>query len=287
MFKRRGARRGHWLAAVFALGSCWAVSAQAAVVSQWNQNPSPGTVWGNNAIFSSLYSAAFATGGAGHTLEVSAEAISAAALANNTHFVVNSSSSVTALSTQEYTDLVNWVRGGGILILFANVGNSATGITLANNILNELGSTIDVSTALVGPGSGSGTTGGKLIAPDAAVLGGPFNLGNQPLSMYQANVITGGTLLAADGIPNPAYNLGVALRVDTINLGKVYVFGDHFESNFLVGQPGSNLQFFLNVLAQGTGSSGGPPGGGPVPEPSAFVLTAVGIAGLAYWKRRR
>jgi hypothetical protein len=261
--------------------------AYAATVSQWVGDPS-GTRWSNSSFYSALQGAAFVTGGAGHTLEASAEAITSAALANNTHFVMNSNASASALTDTEYTALTNWVRGGGILILFAT--GDASSIALANNVLNNLGSAIDVTTSKVGPGfPTAGTTGGNLNGSDTAVTNPSNNLTNQQLRMYQSNVLTGGSLLAANNIPNPSNNFGAALRVDNVNLGKVYVFGDSFASNFLVNGGGgnhANLQLFLNILSQGQLSGGGGGPTGDTPEPSSILLTALGIAGLAYWKRR-
>jgi hypothetical protein len=122
-----------------------------------------------------------------------------------------------------------------------------------------------------------------------------FPVSGSALTFIQPNKVGGGSLLALNGVPNPTDNVGAALRVENIGLGKVYVFGDHYENKYYISQGGNaNLQLFLNLLGQGQlqtpqtpqlPPSG--PGGTDNPEPSTLILTASALAAVAFWRRKR
>jgi hypothetical protein len=288
MFNSKSARSGlKWLAAVFALASLGSGALQAAaVVGQWNQNP-VGTIWAASGSFSSFYSAAFVTGG--HTIDPAGTTgeVTLSNLNNFTHFVLNTSTSPAAAATN-FADLSTWVHGGGIAIVFLNGVNDTASNSLGNSILGALGSTISAPGGNIG--SGGWSTLGSLTGSDVAVSG----IQGSALSFLQPNRVSGGSLLAADGIPNPVDNVGAALRVENIGVGKVYVFGEHYENKYYINQGGNaNLQLFLNLLAQGQLQNPQlpPPGGGipstDNPEPSTLILTGTALAAVAYWRRKR
>jgi hypothetical protein len=283
MFKSNAARSGiHFAVAVFAFSSLGVSGLQgAAVVGQWNQNASTYN-WATSSNFSSLYTSAFVTGGNSIDPSGTDGSVVLSNLNQYTHFVMNTSATA---STPAFGDLSTWVHGGGVLILFANGTADATSNALGNAILSGVGSSITLTGSTVG--SGSFSTVGSLTGTDIAVSG----ITNNPLTMFRSNTVGGGTLLALNGVPNPQNNLGAALRVDSVGLGKVYVFGEHFESNSRIsgGSGNANLQLFLNLLAQGQLQGGGGPTGpgSDVPEPGTVFLTAFALAGVAWLKHKR
>jgi hypothetical protein len=291
MFKRKRAPSSlKWSAAVFALVSFGSGELQAAaVVGQWSQNP--GTTNWTHSDFSSFYTAAFVTGG--HTINPAGSTgeVTLSNLNNFTHFVLNTSSSAgaaAAVQSSNFSSLGTWVNGGGIAIVFLNGTNDAAANALGNSILAAAGSSITASGGTIGfPGF---DTNGSLTSLAGADIAG------RPLTFMQPNRVSGGSLLAQDMIPNADSNLGAALRVENVGMGKVYVLGEHFENRWFIqqGNGNANLQLFLNMLAQGQlQSSGAPPlggGGDPFsenPEPGTLLLTAAALAGVAYWRHRR
>lgn len=249
-------------------------AAYGATVGQLSSNTS---IWANSGNFSTIYTSA--TVGAGHTVE-SGEALTAQNIANNTHFIVESST--TALAAAQVSLLVDYVRGGGTLLLFATPG---TGVTSANQILSALGtgasgSTMSATTMTFGFPN-SNVSWGELAGTNAAVVGGPYNLSGQSLSYNQSNILTGGTLLASN---NP-YTLSDAVRTDRYNLGNVYLFGTHMDRDGSTNANQNNVYFFMNILG-----SGGVPIGlvdTSAPEPATFALTAFSLAGAILFARRR
>jgi hypothetical protein len=258
-----------------------------ATIGQWSGNSS---LWASSGNFSTLYTAltASGSGGPGHTV-TSGQAITQQNLSRDNYFVV--SNSAATMSGAEVSTLTNWVRAGGILLLFAAGDNKQ--VSNANAVLTSLGTGVsgtDFSVeAAAGPASSGVFTGGGLWSTDRAVSG-PRNLGFSSLSWFQANSISGGNSLAMN--IGSSHNLSEALRFDRFALGKVYVFGDRFDSNVLMASGGSNLHLFLNMLSQQNtlAQFNGPTGsvnGDSTPEPSSLLLTGAGIALVVLWRRRR
>jgi len=273
MFKSRRAGSGIKIL-LSALSLHMAGTAYGATVGQLSGNTS---IWANSGNFSTIYTAA--TVGAGHTVE-SAETLTAQNISNNTHFIVESSA--TALAAAQVSLLVDYVRGGGTLLLFAS---PTTSNTSANQIMTALGNGVSgtsmrATTERFGF-TGSNVNWGQLNSTDPSVQG-VYNLNNASLSYTQSNVLTGGTLLAA----NNSYTVSDAVRVDRYNLGKVYLFGTHFDKDTsTVNQ--SNTFFFLNILANGGLPSGLVDVGGEAPEPATFALTAASLVGALLYVRRK
>jgi hypothetical protein len=208
------------------------------------------------------------------------EQISAASLANNTHFIISNP----VATVSDMAALVNWVNAGGILMLFVDGSAPGQSIGIVNTILSSLGTGASGSPMQVSPNQllpsyiTSQVTAAALAGTDPAVGA----LGGQSVAMFNPYGINGGSALAIN-------LLGSALRVDTFSLGRVYVFGDAFSSNANLGHPTAgqtNQYFFLNLLAQGSNGGGG---GGPLdaPEPGTLGLITLGVAGLLWRSRLR
>jgi hypothetical protein len=248
-------------------------------------------MWASTGNFSTLYSNLTAIGGNGQPLHsvVSVNEISTQTLNQSGFLVV--SDATRSLGANESQALVNWVQGGGILLLFATPSGTGTSTTAGNEILSALNSAssgspnINFNGATYGAGYYGGASG-PLNGTDPAVVG----INGQNLAWYQANGISGGTALSTGFGGN--YDLGNYLRVGNFVSGKVYVFGEQFGANWNVSgfQNGSNLQFFLNLLAQETrypGSFGPEDPFAENPEPASIALTGIGLAAAAYIARRR
>jgi hypothetical protein len=253
----------------------------ATVIGQWSGNSSH---WASSGNFSTLYTALTAAGPSGPGYNVtSGQAITQANLSQDNFFVVDSSSA--AVSASEAATLANWVRAGGILLLFA-AGNSQAA---ANSVLGSLGAgasgtALSVTPQAEGSNLASIFTGGGLWSADPSVKG-PTNLMWAPLNWYDANIIGGGNSLAVN--IGTTHNLSSAMRVDNFALGKVYVFGDRFDTNALTaGGANANLALFLNLFAQ-SNSVRQFSGTSEVPEPSTLLLTGLGITGALFWRRRQ
>ncbi|MCS7026468.1 MAG: PEP-CTERM sorting domain-containing protein [Bryobacteraceae bacterium] len=262
-------------------GLLFASSAPAAVVGQFVGN-NPSNIWASSGNFSSIYAAALATGG--HTIE-SPENITSSNLANNTHFIISNP----LTGVPDLNALINWVKAGGILMMFVD-HESPSSIGIINNILNAFGaglsgSPLQVSTSqLLDPSMTYRLTASALAGSDPAV----GSLAGAAVSMFNPFGVSGGNALAIN-------LLGNALRVDHFQLGKVYVFGDNFASNanlsnWFMGSGMTNQQFFLNLLAQslsGGGGGGSGAGGFDAPEPASLGLVALGLGWVAWSIRRR
>jgi len=253
-------------------------NAYGATVGQMAGNTS---IWANPGNFSNIFNAA--TMGAGHTVE-SSEALTATNIANNTHYIVESSA--TAMAAEQVSLIADYVRGGGTLLLFAT---PTTGRTSANQILGALGAGLSGSAMNV-TGSTFGFAGstlnwGTLSSTDRAVQGGPANLNNSSLNFAQTYILSGGSLLALNESPS----ISDAIRVDRYSLGKVYLFGSHIDSNLANSTNQNNIYFFLNILSGGSLPTGLPMGTVDVgaPEPATFALTAFALAGVALYARRK
>ncbi|MBL8173674.1 MAG: hypothetical protein JNK48_03340 [Bryobacterales bacterium] len=211
-------------------------------------------------------------------------------IANNTHFIIESSA--LAMAAQQVSLVVDYVRGGGTLLLFSNPDQG--GRTSANQILGALGVGLSGSAMSV-TGNESGLSGstlpwGTLSSTDSSVAGPVANLNGASLNWARTYILSGGQLLSQDGSPS----ISDAIRMDRFNLGRVYVFGTRLDSNLATGFQtlGTNAVFFQNILGTGSLSSGLPTGfvGGGVgsaPEPASFALTAFALAGVAVYARRK
>jgi len=274
MFKSRRAGSGIKIL-LSALSLHLAGSAYGATVGQLSGNTS---VWANSGNFSTIYTSA--TVGAGHTVE-SAETLTAQNISNNTHFIVESSA--TALAAAQVSLLVDYVRGGGTLLLFATPGGSNTS---ANQIMTALGNglsgtTMKATTQTFGFPN-SNVNWGELAGSDPAVQG-VYNLNGANLSYNQSNILTGGSLLAA----NNSYTISDAVRVDRYNLGSVYLFGTHLDRDGSTNANQNNIYFMMNILANGGLPAGLVDPGVGAPEPATFALTAVSLVGALLFVRRK
>jgi len=239
---------------------------QAATVGQW---ASSGSIWASSGNFSSIYSAA--TLGAGVTVE-SPETITSANLANDQFFIVKNPTA--SLTGAEATALMNWVNSGGILLVFAE---SASQTDAANNVLSSVHSGVSYTNNYTG--SNYFQISGNFNGTDVtAGLSGP-------MGMYTGLTLNGGKSLVNPGAAN--WNMDATLRTEGINLGKVYVFGSALDANY--NQAGwSNTQFFLALLSQNAGISGGGfTSLDTAPEPATFAFAGLGLAGLIYAKKRK
>lgn len=296
MYKANGA----WLsstklAAVLSL-LAFASGAHGATVAQWTGSASS-AMWATSSNFNTLRANLTAIGGNGqalHTL-VAAPEITTEILNQSGFLVV--SDATRALGTgsgggvNEIQNLVNWVQGGGILLLFATPGGGATAAATGNQILSALAAQGggNPSMSFNGTPYSAGLYGGSsgpLVGTDPAVAG----ITDRYLAWFTASGVSGGNALSTGFGGN--FDLGNYLRVGNFGDGKVYVFGEQFGANWnLTGyQNGSNLQFFLNTLAQETRFPG--PQSGPTdpfsdsPEPASVLLTGCGL-GAAVWISRR
>lgn len=224
------------------------VMAHAAVIGNWNGSSRS---W-NNGNMATLKSTLT---GAGHTI-LPDGAISAATLAAMDVFVIGEAGA--GPSGAELSDLGAWVSGGGVLLVFFD--SSCSGCTGGNAVLSGLGTGMSAS------GSASGTT---LLGGNFATEGPPYNLVGSALATTPGTAISGGTSLA-----------GSYLQYAVLGSGYVFAFGDRSDHNFF-NPTASNVngQLFLNI-------AGGAGGGGEIPEPSAAVLVAGGLAAVALLRRR-
>jgi hypothetical protein len=243
-------------------------------IGQWVNTPS-NSLWAASGNFSSIYAAA-TSGTLSHTV-TSGDQINSNVLNNRNFFIIANPTAVP--STFELNLLANWVRSGGILLLAADM--YASDLAALNTVLQALGTpdsgqTIQYSSTLYG--AGFQTVTGSLQGTDAAVQG----ITGRPLAMTNGYTLTGGFYLAEDRFwQNP--NLGNFLRMDTYQLGKVYVFGSRLDinPNFNSNPFGYNNQFFHNLLGQNPFITG------ETPEPATLAITAFALIGLGLWSRRR
>lgn len=239
----------------------------AASVGQWSSNTD---VWSASSNYSTIYAAATV---AGHQFDPTSESISQQTLAGNTHFIVSNPSSTGAPG--EVSTLSRWVRGGGTLVMFANPevgGYSMFTSYFANAILSGIGSSMSVMSQPFGFGGPQvlGTLGGSDASLNGIQGGG--------LASGSILPILGGNSLAVSGALLP-----YLVRYEQIGTGRVYVIGGNIASNALIAE-GANRQFLLNLLTQGNAFTGFAE---EAPEPGTIALTAIGLIGAIYVKRRR
>lgn len=247
---------------------------KANTIGQWQSNNSFWSGYGN---FSNVFAGSMAAP-VNATYELP-EAITAANLANNTSMIIRTQNGLSGADS--LPSLVNWVRGGGILMLFADSA-LPQGAMNANTILSALGSSISVSSSTTG--NPSFQTLGQFTGADVT-----NGLLGRNLAFDLSRVVTGGVQLVQTGAPG--FDAGSSLRMQNVNLGKVYVFGGSIDANANTLNPlGSNRDFFMALLSQPNGGMFGvdpPAGASGNPEPATFGLTALAIGGLAFWHRRR
>jgi hypothetical protein len=284
MFNRSEAPGGKRLL-LTVLAVCLATgTGEAATIGQWVSNTA-NQVWASSGNFSTIYAKATASP-QNHTIE-NPEAITGANLSNNNYFII--SNPTVALTGNELTTLVSWVHAGGILLLFADPDPSAGGgsstVSIANNILTTLGNGSSATTMQVASTTfGSLTQGfssGTFASNDPASSGLTGGMG-----FFQGYNLSGGNALMANTSSNPFYQVANGLRVDSFQLGKVYVFGEEFASNGAGTLNSNNARFFIQLLAQ-QGLSGPGPGSLDSPEPATFALSGLALAGLLAWRMKR
>lgn len=246
-------------------------------------------IWASSGNFSTVYANA-TTGSLGHTV-VSTSDITSTNLNNYRFLVVGNPT--TAMTANQLTAVTNWVKQGGILLMFADASHQSS-VGLVNNVLSTLGAGSSGSQMSVGSRTYgdiySTTTAGQLTGTDPAVAG--LTGGLQYLF---ANQVSGGSLLA--NVTGNNYDLGSMMRVDTFQLGKVYVLGDRFDAN-LVGSS-NNRNFFINLLSQNSNfqlptptSPNSPSFPDPTndilnPEPATFGLAGAALLGIVVLRRRQ
>lgn len=262
-----------------------ASTASAATVVGQSSTSAGSDIWATSGNFSSIYATALASS-PGATVEGPSQ-ITQQALANNSHWVISNPTS----SAGDLNALVSWVNSGGILLLFVDTTGGAASVAAANNILGAFGpgasgTPLAISSTLLLPTelNGMQLNAVSLAGTDRAVIGPPTNLGGASINLTNPYGVTGGSTLATN-------LLGNALRVDTYQMGKVYVFGTTFNANNNMGGGGANQQFFLNLLSQNLLGQQPPVGGGGdpsgTPEPGSVVLMSSGLAALLLYARRR
>jgi len=186
---------------------------------------------------------------AGNTVEAD-EALTAGNLSNDNVLVIGEPTSTPTAG--ELAALQSWVSGGGILLLFADSGNS--GLPALNNIASGIGSSLSWS--------GSVSSIPTLAGGNFASTGPPFNIVGQALGTSPGTTVLGGTLLATDYI-----------RYQALGSGWVFGFSDRSDHNtFNPDNTTVNGQLFLNIVGGHATSA--------VPEPTTLVLTALGLGGI-------
>jgi hypothetical protein len=196
--------------------------------------------------------------GAGHTVLPNG-AISAGALAGMDVFVVGEAGA--GPSAGELTDLLDWITGGGILLVMFD--SACSGCGGGNPLLAGVGTAM----------SAGGTAG---VAPFAGGIfaseGPPFDIVGDTLDTTPGTAISGGAALA-----------GSYIHYQGLGSGWVFAFGDRSDHNFFVPSASNvNGKLFLNIVEGGGGG-----GGGVVPEPSSLALFLVGAGTLLAFRRRR
>lgn len=185
--------------------------------------------------------------GAGHTVEADS-AMTPGNLANDTHYVLGEPA---VPSGAEITALNNWVRGGGILMLLVDSGDS--GGAGARAVLGGIGSSITINAQ-------GAPVNGPLQPGIFASEGPPYNIVGQTLAVTPGTEAAGGNMLA-----------GTYVRWERLGSGYVFAFADRLDHNFFNPTPGNvNGKLFLNILQ--------------APEPGSLAL--LGLGSLLAMRRR-
>lgn len=291
MYKANGA----WfsstkLATVLSL-LAFASGAQGASVAQWTGSASS-AMWATSSNFSTLHANLTAIGGNGQPLHTITSVADITTSNLNQHGFLVVSDATRSMTGSETSALVDWVQTGGILLLFGTPSGGATGTATGNQVLSALStaSSSNPSMNFNGNSYGAGYYGGAsgpLAGTDPAVTG----IVGSNLAWISAAGVSGGSALSTGFGGN--FDLGNYLRVGQFGTGKVYVFGEQFGANWNTSgfqQGTSNLQFFLNILAQETRFPGPQGPTGPLtdsPEPASVLLTGCGLGVVAWISRRR
>ncbi len=237
----------------------------AATVGQWT---SSSDVWSAASNYSTIYAASTV---AGNKFDPTAEGISGASLAGNSHFIISNPTSLG--QPGEVGTLKSWVNAGGTLVMFANpdAGFSMYTSYFMNALLSGIGSSMSVMSQAYGFGGAQllGTLGGS----DQSVAG----IQGGGLASGSVLPVLGGNSIAVSGALLP-----YLVRYEQIGSGKVYVIGGNIASNALIAE-GANRQFLLNLLSQGNAGIGF---ADDVPEPASIGLTAIGLIAAAVARRR-
>lgn len=293
MFRIGGAVKGYRgvvaTLGVLALSTLSHAATATSTLGQYNGNASS-TFLAATGNFSNFYAAATASS-IGHTVETP-EAITAASLKNNSHFIIAAPQS--APSASALSALRQWVMDGGVLLLMADPNANAYGGAAAantiNSILAQLGSNMSVSTAGSPIGGQSSFAGyASLTGNSSAVTGGPNNISNGTLSTLAFFPVVGGT-----GFSQNTSALNNLMRVGNLNsggqvsIGQIYVFGNSsLASNGAIYTNSNNRSFFINLLGQNLGVGESPGASDDNPEPATVTLVIAGIAGVVWYRRRK
>ncbi len=291
MFSTKGAARMSRLSRLVLCVVAAAGLSSAATIGVYSGSDA-GQIWASSGNFSTVYANA-TTGSLNHTV-VSTSDITATNL--NTYRFLVVGNPTAAMNATQVQAVTNWVKQGGILLLFTDA-NRQSSVGIVNNILNGLGT--GASGAAMSVGGGAYGDGYSVVTAGSLIPGSDPAVGSITggLSFLYANRVNGGSMLAN---PNPGwYDLGNTLRVDTFQLGKVYVFGDRFDSNLMAGNA-NNRNFFINLLSQNSQFQlPNPPPTTPIsptlpgdtsdihqPEPATFGIAGAALLALAFARRR-
>lgn len=219
--------------------------AQAAIIGNWDGS---GRSWNSDSILADLMTSR------GHTVEADG-ALTAANLANDTLFVIGEATRAT--TAQETTDLLNWITGGGRLLVTVDSGD--IGAPSGNSILSALGSSLNF---------GGTPSNAPLQSGNFLTEGGPFDIVGESLQVTPGTAVNGGTSLA-----------GSYVAYDQIGAGFIFGFGDHFHNDFFNNSASNvNGQMHINLVESGGTVT-------PVPAPGIIALLGIGLAAFGFSRR--